>query len=58
MKSGHDPQLPIHFGPMRFRPNLIVTGGQPYAEDNWRGLNIGKEHFTVSFLELSFTFIW
>ncbi|XXG68836.1 hypothetical protein AAC387_Pa06g1841 [Persea americana] len=46
MKSAHDPQLPIHFGPMRFRPNLIVTGGQPYAEDNWRGLNIGKEHFT------------
>lgn len=30
---------------MRFRPNLVVSGGEPYAEDGWSGLKIGSSHF-------------
>ncbi|KAI3675679.1 hypothetical protein L1987_85271 [Smallanthus sonchifolius] len=30
---------------MRFRPNLVISGGGPYAEDSWSGLKIGKNHF-------------
>lgn len=31
--------------PMRFRPNLVISGGGPYVEDTWSGLKIGKNHF-------------
>ncbi|GLU17991.1 hypothetical protein SLE2022_343150 [Rubroshorea leprosula] len=31
---------------MRFRPNLIISGGKPYAEDGWRKLKIGNFDFT------------
>ena len=34
--------------PMRFRPNLVISGGEPYAEDGWRNLRIGHNYFTVS----------
>ncbi|KAK1440121.1 hypothetical protein QVD17_05946 [Tagetes erecta] len=30
---------------MRFRPNIVISGGGPYAEDRWSGLKIGKNHF-------------
>jgi uncharacterized protein YcbX len=29
----------------RFRPNLVVEGSEPYAEDSWRNLRIGKTIF-------------
>jgi uncharacterized protein len=29
----------------RFRPNFVVTGGDPYEEDNWRNLRIGDNRF-------------
>lgn len=29
----------------RFRPNLVVDGEQPWAEDGWRRLRIGEAHF-------------
>ncbi|KAK9937512.1 hypothetical protein M0R45_014295 [Rubus argutus] len=32
--------------PMRFRPNLVISGGEPYAEDGWRNLKIGNKYFT------------
>ncbi|XP_010459195.1 PREDICTED: molybdenum cofactor sulfurase isoform X3 [Camelina sativa] len=32
--------------PYRFRPNLVVSGGEPYAEDKWRTIKIGDNHFT------------
>ncbi|KAH9677140.1 Molybdenum cofactor sulfurase [Citrus sinensis] len=31
----------VKVNPMRFRPNLVVSGGEPYAEDRWRNLKIG-----------------
>lgn len=38
----------VQVGAMRFRPNLVASGGEPYAEDRWRHLNIGGKYFTVS----------
>jgi len=29
----------------RFRPNLVVDGGQPYAEDQWRRFRVGEVEF-------------
>ena len=26
----------------RFRPNVVVAGGEPYCEDRWRGIRIGE----------------
>jgi hypothetical protein len=31
----------------RFRPNLVVTGCEPYAEDNWRAIRVGPLSFRV-----------
>ena len=31
----------------RFRPNLVVSGFEPYAEDNWNIIQIGKSTFKV-----------
>jgi hypothetical protein len=31
----------------RFRPNLVVTGCEPYAEDTWHRLRIGELTFRV-----------
>ncbi|CAL9107776.1 unnamed protein product [Musa textilis] len=31
---------------MRFRPNLVISGAGPYAEDGWKSLHIGKARFT------------
>ncbi|XP_068479861.1 molybdenum cofactor sulfurase isoform X2 [Phaseolus vulgaris] len=30
----------------RFRPNLVVSGGRPYAEDGWRDIRIGNKYFS------------
>ncbi|XP_010272265.1 PREDICTED: molybdenum cofactor sulfurase isoform X4 [Nelumbo nucifera] len=37
---------PIHVDPMRFRPNLVISGAEPFAEDCWRELRIGNKCFT------------
>ncbi|PHI19160.1 MOSC domain-containing protein [Lewinellaceae bacterium SD302] len=29
----------------RFRPNIVVKSDEPWAEDNWTGLKIGKANF-------------
>jgi molybdenum cofactor sulfurtransferase len=34
--------------PHRFRPNLVISGGEPYGEDKWKTVKIGDNHFTVS----------
>ncbi|KZF25351.1 hypothetical protein L228DRAFT_244169 [Xylona heveae TC161] len=33
---------------LRFRPNIIVTGPEAYAEDSWKKLRIGQDVFHVS----------
>lgn len=32
---------------LRFRPNLVVSGSQPYAEDSWTRIRIGELEFRV-----------
>ncbi|XP_042007194.1 molybdenum cofactor sulfurase-like isoform X2 [Salvia splendens] len=36
---------PAEVNPMRFRPNIVVSGGKPYAEDGWKILKIGESNF-------------
>ncbi len=31
-----------------FRPNIVVSGAKPWAEDDWRALVIGTAHFDVA----------
>lgn len=33
---------------LRFRPNLVVTGSEPYAEDGWKRIRIGEVEFDVA----------
>ncbi len=33
---------------LRFRPNIIITGPNAYAEDNWKRLRIGEDEYHVS----------
>ncbi len=33
---------------LRFRPNLVVSGCDPYAEDRWRRLRIGDLEFRIA----------
>ncbi|TBU77246.1 MOSC domain-containing protein [Pseudomonas daroniae] len=33
---------------LRFRPNLVVQGSEPYAEDSWKRIRIGGVEFTVA----------
>lgn len=33
---------------LRFRPNLVVTGSEPYAEDSWKRIRIGEVEFDVA----------
>jgi hypothetical protein len=40
-------RLPRPLPMSRFRPNLIVSGCAPYAEDGWRTLRIGEAVFRV-----------
>ncbi|MFK0312598.1 MOSC domain-containing protein [Pseudomonas sp. NPDC090233] len=32
---------------LRFRPNLVVQGAEPFAEDGWKRIRIGKLEFRV-----------
>jgi uncharacterized protein YcbX len=41
--AGHRP-VPMN----RFRPNVVVTGYQPWAEDRWRRIKIGSVRFRVA----------
>lgn len=33
---------------IRFRPNLVIAGAEPYAEDAWRRIRIGAVGFAWS----------
>lgn len=34
-------------GMIRFRPNIVVDGAQPFAEDGWKALRVGGVRFLV-----------
>lgn len=38
-------RLVHHIKMDRFRPNIVVSGAPPFAEDNWLYLKIGKAVF-------------
>lgn len=33
---------------LRFRPNLVIEGSEPYAEDSWKRIRIGSVEFRVA----------
>ncbi|MGB1061226.1 MAG: MOSC domain-containing protein [Ketobacter sp.] len=39
--------MSLNIGMERFRPNVVVTGGAPWAEDQWRVLRVGSMVFDV-----------
>ncbi|MEQ9402047.1 MAG: MOSC domain-containing protein [Cyclobacteriaceae bacterium] len=41
LNSKMEVDLPMH----RFRPNIVVTGSEPYEEDHWKDLQIGDVSF-------------
>ncbi|GAB4854748.1 Molybdenum cofactor sulfurase [Ancistrocladus abbreviatus] len=36
----------VQVSAMRFRPNFVISGGEPYAEDGWSNVRIGNHYFT------------
>ncbi|GAA3150403.1 MOSC domain-containing protein [Planomonospora alba] len=45
-ERGDDPPAPLDMA--RFRPNLVIDGASPYAEDGWREIRIGALAFRVT----------
>jgi uncharacterized protein len=43
LERGEDRVGPLSM--VRFRPNVVVDGAEPFAEDRWRGLRIGAVDF-------------
>ena len=46
MERQDDPPAPLDMA--RFRPNLVIDGAPPYAEDDWREIRIGPLAFRLS----------
>jgi uncharacterized protein YcbX len=43
VERGEEPPAPLPIG--RFRPNLVVDGAEPFAEDGWKRFRIGDVWF-------------
>lgn len=43
LERGEEPREPL--GHERFRPNVVVSGGEPFAEDTWSEVRIGDVSF-------------
>ncbi|XP_047160316.1 molybdenum cofactor sulfurase-like isoform X2 [Vigna umbellata] len=46
VQKGISGKAMVQVSASRFRPNLVVSGGRPYAEDGWRYIRIGNKHFS------------
>jgi len=46
--DGREPGVDLPLDPARFRPNLIIEGFEPFAEDQWTRVRIGELEFRVS----------
>ncbi len=46
LERGEEPREPL--GHDRFRPNVVVAGGEPFAEDAWAGCRIGDVPFRAT----------
>jgi uncharacterized protein YcbX len=46
LERGEEPGAPL--GHDRFRPNVVVDGGEPFAEDSWAGARIGDVPFRAT----------
>jgi uncharacterized protein YcbX len=40
-------RLPAPLGVERFRPNLLIEGAEPYAEDGWRRIRVGPVELEI-----------
>lgn len=45
VERGEEPPPPLDVA--RFRPNLIIDGAEPFAEDDWKSVRIGELDFRV-----------
>ena len=48
MERGEAPVPPL--GHDRWRPNVVVSGGEPFAEDSWRSVHIGDVPFRATMI--------
>lgn len=46
LERGEQPRDPLSHE--RFRPNVVVAGGEPFAEDDWSSVRIGDVAFRVT----------
>jgi uncharacterized protein YcbX len=46
LERGEEPPAPLEMA--RFRPNVVVDGDEPFAEDGWAGVTIGDVRFRVA----------
>ena len=46
MERGEEPPGPL--GHDRWRPNVVIAGGEPFAEDSWRWVRIGEVPFRAT----------
>ena len=46
LERGEEPGEPL--GHDRFRPNVVIAGGEPFAEDTWAGARIGDVPFRAT----------
>lgn len=41
-------RLPAPIEMLRFRPNLVFSGGEPFEEDHWQAFTVGNAHFRAA----------